>query len=276
MPPSINQFSDALDKNGATALFRLLNKYRPETKKAKAERLRKVAADAASGAGSGVSGRPPARLQFGLNHVVNLIEQKKAKLVCIASDVDPIELRRLLCRLSANMGVPYCIVKNRSRLGTLVNQKNATCVAVTEVNKEDAAELDTLVKLCTSKYNDAPAPKWATASLASRPSRPWRSAQKCFARSRRRRTGGRLRHSLPEQHTPCEPAEQRCRLALEHASSGSDHFTCPGGGWLEMEMGWEMRPYSWLRDSHICFFFSPQIFHARSIAMSYRFRARHM
>jgi large subunit ribosomal protein L7Ae len=165
VPPSINQFSNALDKNGATALFRLLNKYRPETKKAKAERLRKVAADAASGAGSGVSGRPPARLQFGLNHVVNLIEQKKAKLVCIASDVDPIELVVFIPALCKNMGVPYCIVKNRSRLGTLVNQKNATCVAVTEVNKEDAAELDTLVKLCTSKYNDAPAPKWGDRKL---------------------------------------------------------------------------------------------------------------
>ena len=41
VPPAIVQFSHTLDKNTATQLFKLLNKYRPETKqekKATAER----------------------------------------------------------------------------------------------------------------------------------------------------------------------------------------------------------------------------------------------
>ena len=36
-PPAINQFNNALNKNQATELFKLLNKYRPETKKEKKE-----------------------------------------------------------------------------------------------------------------------------------------------------------------------------------------------------------------------------------------------
>ncbi|KAF5367770.1 hypothetical protein D9758_009822 [Tetrapyrgos nigripes] len=39
VPPSIAQFSHTLDKNTATQLFKLLNKYRPETKTEKKERL---------------------------------------------------------------------------------------------------------------------------------------------------------------------------------------------------------------------------------------------
>jgi len=66
-----------------------------------------------------------------------MVESKRAKLVCIASDVDPIELVLWLPALCRRMGVPFCIVKNRSRLGALVNQKKATCVCIEKVNQED-------------------------------------------------------------------------------------------------------------------------------------------
>lgn len=39
VPPAIAQFSHTLDKNTATELFKLLNKYRPETKQEKKARL---------------------------------------------------------------------------------------------------------------------------------------------------------------------------------------------------------------------------------------------
>jgi len=39
VPPSIAQFSKVLDKNNADTLFKLLAKYRPETKEAKKKRL---------------------------------------------------------------------------------------------------------------------------------------------------------------------------------------------------------------------------------------------
>ena len=58
-----------------------------------------------------------------MNHVVSLIENKKAKLVLIANDVDPIELVVFLPALCKKMGVPYAIVKGKARLGTLVHKR---------------------------------------------------------------------------------------------------------------------------------------------------------
>jgi large subunit ribosomal protein L7Ae len=48
------------------------------------------------------------------------VEKKKAQLVLIANDVDPIELVLFLPALCRKMGVPYCIVKNKARLGRVV------------------------------------------------------------------------------------------------------------------------------------------------------------
>jgi large subunit ribosomal protein L7Ae len=47
VPPAIAQFSHTLDKNTATQLFKLLNKYRPESKQEKKARLTVAAASAA-------------------------------------------------------------------------------------------------------------------------------------------------------------------------------------------------------------------------------------
>jgi large subunit ribosomal protein L7Ae len=44
VPPAIAQFSHTLDKNTATQLFKLLNKYRPESKQEKQARLEATAA----------------------------------------------------------------------------------------------------------------------------------------------------------------------------------------------------------------------------------------
>lgn len=76
----------------AAPVFKLFSKYVPESKAAKHDRLKKVAEAKAEGKEAD-SGAPPAVVKFGLNHVTYLIEQKKAKLVLIANDVDPIEVR---------------------------------------------------------------------------------------------------------------------------------------------------------------------------------------
>ena len=49
VPPAIAQFSHTLDKNTATQLFKLLDKYRPETKQEKKARLDAVAKETAEG-----------------------------------------------------------------------------------------------------------------------------------------------------------------------------------------------------------------------------------
>lgn len=71
----------------------MLNKYRPETKLQKKERLRQEAAKRAEGDSSSSSKKPPPVVKYGINHVTSLVEQKKAQLVVIAHDVDPIEVR---------------------------------------------------------------------------------------------------------------------------------------------------------------------------------------
>ena len=76
----------------ATQLFKLLDKYRPETKQAKKERLRERAEARAAGKEDSPTKRSPV-LRHGVNTITTLVEKKKASLVVIANDVDPIEVR---------------------------------------------------------------------------------------------------------------------------------------------------------------------------------------
>ena len=89
--------------------------------------------------------KKPVYAKYGLNHVVALVEAKKAALVVIAHDVDPIELVIFLPALCRKMGVPYVIVKGKARLGTVVHKKTAAVVAIQEVRSEDDRELATLI-----------------------------------------------------------------------------------------------------------------------------------
>jgi large subunit ribosomal protein L7Ae len=153
VPPPINQFSQCLDKQTATNLFKLLDKYRPEDKKAKKERLRARAAAKASGKAD-EPGRRPVSLRQGVNTVTTLIEQKKAQLVVIAHDVDPIELVIYLPALCRRMGVPYCIIKGKARLGTLCRRKTCAAVALTGVNPEDKGALSKVVESIKTNFNE--------------------------------------------------------------------------------------------------------------------------
>jgi large subunit ribosomal protein L7Ae len=137
VPPTIAQFQNTLDKNKSDQLFKLLAKYSTETKAMKKERLQKAAA-----AGKDAKAGPkPTYVKFGLNHVTTLIEQNKAKLVVIAHDVDPVETVVHLPALCRQKDVPFCFVRGKAVLGKFCHMKTATCLAVTEVNKEDYADL---------------------------------------------------------------------------------------------------------------------------------------
>jgi large subunit ribosomal protein L7Ae len=167
----------------AKNLFAFVDKYRPETKAEKADRLKKRAAEiAALKKGEQPPAVPtPYFVKYGLNHVTSLVESKKAKLVVIAHDVDPIEVFSPLCalpllsrhRIYANatifptvqlvvwlpslckkVGVPYCIVKSKSRLGQVVHKKTSAVLAITNVRKEDQPALATLSKAIQENYND--------------------------------------------------------------------------------------------------------------------------
>ncbi|KAN0062276.1 60S ribosomal protein L8 [Thecaphora frezii] len=154
VPPAIAQFSNTLDKNTATNLFKLFNKYRPESKQEKKARLDAVAKEVAEGkkADPKADGKKPLFVKYGLNHVVALVEAKKAALVVIAADVDPIELVVFLPALCRKMGVPYVIVRSKSSLGTLVHKKTAAVACIEEVRSEDQRELANLVAAAKANY----------------------------------------------------------------------------------------------------------------------------
>ncbi len=158
IPPAINQFATTLDKNAATEVFKLLLKYRPETRAQKQERLLELAKIKEAGNELPKTEKPYV-VKFGLKHVTNLIESKKAKLVLIASDVVPLELVLWMPALCRKMDIPFCIVKNKARLGTFVHQKNATCLALTRVRKEDEAKLAKLSENFRQQF-DTPVRKW--------------------------------------------------------------------------------------------------------------------
>merc|ERR1712086_735057 len=148
VPPTINQFTHTVDKNQTGKILKLLGKYSPETRQDKKDRLKK---EAESG-----SGKPakPCHLKFGLNHVTTLVEENKAKLVVIAHDVDPIECMVHLPALCRRKNVPYCFLRGKAALGKLCHMKTATCVALTEVQKEDMQDLEQLSVQFREQYNN--------------------------------------------------------------------------------------------------------------------------
>ena len=154
VPPSINQFTKTLNKNEASTVFTLLNKYRAPTAAAKKQRIKEAAAAAAEG--KEAPAKSANMIKFGLKHVTTLVEEKKASLVLIANDVDPVELVLWLPALCRKMKVPFMIVKDKARLGALCSLKTAAAVALTTVNAEDQSQLELLQNLANEKYNNNP------------------------------------------------------------------------------------------------------------------------
>jgi len=155
VPPAINQFSKALDKNQASTLFRLLAGYRPESRLEKNTRLKAAAEKELKGETSEPQKTAkPLFIKYGLNHVTDLIEQKKAKLVILAHDVDPIELVVWIPALCRKMNIPYCIVKGKARLGHLVYKRTTSVIAVTEMRREDQPKLEQIVNNVRVQFNE--------------------------------------------------------------------------------------------------------------------------
>ena len=158
-PPALAQFFDPLDKDTTKKVYKALENYTPETRKEKKERLKKEAKDQVKDKkekkDKKKDGKKPVSLKCGLNHVTYLVEQKRAKLVLIAADVDPIETVVFLPSLCKTMDIPYAIVPSKERLGFLANKKSCTCLALTDF-KDNAAELENLCKVFRERFQGPP------------------------------------------------------------------------------------------------------------------------
>lgn len=135
-------------------MFRLLDKYRPESKKQKHDRLRSIALKKADGKTVTPAKRPHV-VHFGSNKVTSLVEKKRAALVVIAADVDPIEIVLHLPTLCRKMGIPFCVVRGgRARLGRVCHKKTVSALAIEAVNPEDRAALNKLAEVLKTNFND--------------------------------------------------------------------------------------------------------------------------
>ncbi len=169
VPPPINQFTQTLDKQTSTQLFKLLEKYRPETRAERKLRLKQRAEEQSKTDKPDRPTKRPNGLRSGMNTVTTLVEKKKAQLVkdfqkkdflllkfqvLIAHDVEPIELVLHLPTLCRKMGIPYCIVKGKSRLGRLVHLKTCSSLALTDVNVDDKSGLSKIIEAIKTNFND--------------------------------------------------------------------------------------------------------------------------
>jgi len=142
-----------VDRQTAKQLFRLLDKYKPETRATRKARLKAQAESKAKGKDEAPTKRA-LLLKQGANSVTRSIEQKKAQLVVIAHDVDPLELVLFLPTLCRKMGIPYCIVKGKARLGRLVNRKTCACVALSQVDSGDRSQFTKLLEAIKTNFNE--------------------------------------------------------------------------------------------------------------------------
>eukprot|EP00906_Rhabdomonas_costata_P003538 RCo005393 len=151
VPPAINQFKAVLDRSTRSRLFRLIHSYRPLPKRSRREMLKSLAKKKLEDPNQ----PPPAKrltVSVGIRLATPLVEQKKASLVVIANDVEPIELVMWLPALCKKLHVPFCVVKNAASLGRLVNVKRATCVTFTKINAKDKPKLEKILEAIKVRY----------------------------------------------------------------------------------------------------------------------------
>jgi len=192
VPPAINHLTKTLNKNQASNLFKLLAHYRPESAEDKKKRLAQAAQNEVAGQARDES-KKPRFIKYGINHITTLVEQRKAKLVVIAHDVDPVELVVWLPALCRKMDVPYVIVKGKARLGHLVHKKTATAVVITEVRKEHQTQLEQIAELARAEFNDAVAErrKWGGGIMGIKAQAVVRKREKQLAREAAQKAGGK-------------------------------------------------------------------------------------
>merc|ERR1712087_93415 len=118
-----------------------LYKYQPDNKSRKREKIYKESKLRVKENSCEITKDRSCVIKLGLNQITQLVEEKKAQLVIIAHDVDPIEIVCWLPTLCLKMGIPYLIVKSKANLGRFVHKKTATAIAIVGVTEEDSREL---------------------------------------------------------------------------------------------------------------------------------------
>lgn len=147
VPFVISQFTRVLDKNMSKQVFKLLSRYQLG-KKPKEKVFDIISNDNSD------KNTKSLFLKHGINSVSNLVIKKKALFVLIAHDVNPIECIVWLPSLCFQMDIPFCIIKNKSKLGRLIGRKKTSCISVNYVPGKYKDEIVKIVECFRSNFND--------------------------------------------------------------------------------------------------------------------------
>lgn len=146
IPPAVFQFSRTLDKNMTNQLFQLLSNYKlNDTRKDKNPSKKNLEKKRPKNTIS---------IKHGIDTVSKLIKNRKSLFVLIANDVNPIDCVIWMPTLCTKLGIPYCIVKNKSRLGSLIGRKSTSCITLTHVNPTDNEYLEKLLVCFKKNFNE--------------------------------------------------------------------------------------------------------------------------
>jgi len=137
IPPLIDQFTRSLDKDMIKQLLFTLSKYRKNSTDNLYNKNKNII-----------------YIKHGINNITNLIQKKKALFIVIANDVNPIELVIWLPALCQKMDIPFCIIKNKSRLGELVGKKATSCITLTSVLEAEKNEIQKLIDCFRHNFNN--------------------------------------------------------------------------------------------------------------------------
>lgn len=85
------------------------------------------------------------KIKIGANEVTKALERGQAKLVVAANDVSPAEIVAHFPGLCSEMNVVYTQAGSKAELGSLVQIKSTTALAVVDAGSAKK-ELDTLIK----------------------------------------------------------------------------------------------------------------------------------
>ncbi|KFH68818.1 hypothetical protein MVEG_05622 [Podila verticillata NRRL 6337] len=86
-------------------------------------------------------------LKYAIGHVAALVEAQEAPLVVIASDVQPTESVAWLPNLCRRRKVPFLVIREKMRLGSLVYKKASPVVALTAVRTEHKVQFARVLEI---------------------------------------------------------------------------------------------------------------------------------
>lgn len=146
IPPAIFQFTRSLDKNMTNQLFQLLSNYKQNDSLKNFKSFKKELETKHN--------KNPISIRHGVNTVAKLVKNQKSLFVLIAHDVNPIDCIVWMPTLCVKMGIPYCIVKNKSKLGSIVNRKTTSCLTLTYTNSKNNGDLEKLIDCFRKNFNE--------------------------------------------------------------------------------------------------------------------------